>query len=201
MMLPQSVAGHRVIALVTMVSSGLVPMRAATSALLISLACSASAEVRLETDLSPEFPQETAALVAATAELFDAVEAAPKSDRGFSFQISATPAALSKEAGVEAFNQMGPVDHLTGYRISWYPVDRFLGSVDFMGTWDGNRNLVCGYVLWDLSDPDAPALESVVANYVEVAELADAGMEEAHIALLDANCAYGDIDLNYTVFD
>ena len=95
----------------------------------------------------------------------------------------------------------GAVDRLTGYRISWYPVDRFLGSVDFMGTWDGNRNLVCGYVTWDLSDPDAPVLEDVSASFVNVAELSRQDDEAIHAALLDANCAYGAIEANYAFFE
>ena len=94
----------------------------------------------------------------------------------------------------------GPVQHLTGYRINWYPVDRLLGAVDFMGTYDGNRNLVCGYVTWDLTDPKTPTLDHVVATYVDLAVLTDATPAEAQMALLDANCAYGEIDPNFTVF-
>ena len=96
---------------------------------------------------------------------------------------------------------MGPVDHLTVYRITWYPMDRLYGTVDFMGTWDGNRNLVCGYLTWDLTDPDAPELETVSANFVDLAEMAGAGQVHVHQSLLEANCAYGAIEANYLVFE
>ena len=95
----------------------------------------------------------------------------------------------------------GPLRHLTGYRINWYPTERFLGSVDYMGTWDGNRNLVCGYLIWDLGDPANPVLESVTANYVELGTLLGATAAEVHETLLEANCAYGAIDENFAFFD
>ena len=160
-------------------------------------ASSAAAEVQDAVEL--EFPEETAALVAATAALFDTAEAggkdvAPQSSDRF----LAIPATFtSATSGMKALTERGPVRHLTGYRINWYPVDRFLGAVDFMGTWNGNRDLVCGYVVWDLTDPMSPTLESVVANYVDVATLDDAAAHEAHMALLDANCAYGEIAPNF----
>ncbi|MGI9394390.1 MAG: hypothetical protein ACR2OY_07070, partial [Boseongicola sp.] len=110
-----------------------------------------------------EFPVETAVLVAATVALFEAIEAENDAEpRIPEIRVEglAVPASLSVDAALtRAFPaNMGPVQHLTGYRINWYPVDRFLGAVDFMGTYDGNRNLVCGYVMWDVSDPDAPKL-------------------------------------------
>ena len=96
---------------------------------------------------------------------------------------------------------MGPVQHLTGYRISWYPVDRLLGTVDFMGTWRGNRNLVCGYLTWDLSDPKKPELQEVTANFVDLDALTSESDVQIHRTLMEANCAFGAIDPNYAYFD
>lgn len=152
-----------------------------------------------------EFPTETAALVAATQRFFDAVEAQQTPDRRppvVSAPLLATPASVTfDDAKSHALTLRGPVDHLTGYRINWYPVDRLLGSVDFMGTWDKNRSLVCGYVTWDLSDPDLPTIETVSANFVDFGDLAGASADDIHAALLDANCAFGDIDDNYAFFE
>ena len=69
-----------------------------------------------------------------------------------------------------------------------------------MGTWDGNRNLVCGYLTWDLSDPATPVLETVAANYLDLGELVGASPAEVHEALLEANCAYGAIEAELSVF-
>jgi len=153
-----------------------------------------------------EFPEETAALVAATVALFDAIESEGDTEpRIPEIRIEglATQATLPTNAAwTLAFpDDKGPVQHLTGYRINWYPVDRFLGAVDFMGTYDGNRNLVCGYVMWDISDPDAPELDRVIANYLDLDRLDAAAPADAHRALLDANCAFGEIEPNFTVFD
>lgn len=153
-----------------------------------------------------EFPAETAAIVTATAALFDAVEGSEDRARPAAPVIrlprSLTPASLSTIDGkAVVLTENGPVKHLTGYRITWYPTDRFLGSVDFMGTWNGNLNLVCGYVTWDLTDPESPVLDEVQANYLDIGDLALAHDEKIHAALLDANCAYGAIDANYAFFE
>lgn len=165
----------------------------------------AQAQMPAAVSASPEFPAETAAIVEATAQLFEAVEAgaAPRAARPvISGPLVAMPANFRMSRGkANVLTSKGPVDHLTGYRISWYPVDRFLGTVDFMGTWEGNRNLVCGYVTWDLSDPDAPELEHVSATFVDVGELSRMDDAAIHGALLDANCAYGAIEANYSFFD
>lgn len=169
------------------------------------LAVPASAQMPVAATETVEFPDETAAIVAATANLFDAIEqeGAPNARRPvISGPVVAVPASLPAhvaKAGV--LTSKGPVGHLTGYRISWYPVDRFLGAVDFMGTWDGNRNLVCGYVTWDLSDPDAPVLDTVSATFLDVQDLSGQSDEDVQAALLDANCAYGAIDANYAFFE
>ena len=141
---------------------------AAAALLSVAFVLPASAQMPASLGTAVEFPAETAAIVQATSRLFDAVEAEaePRPARPvISAPLTATPASLQLgNTRADVLTSHGPVDHLTGYRISWYPVDRFLGSVDFMGTWDGNRNLVCGFVTWDLSDPDAPVLDSVTRH-------------------------------------
>jgi hypothetical protein len=151
-----------------------------------------------------EFPEQTEALVAATTALFETVEGAPSND-GLRIRIDglAIPASATPGPGImQAFPvERGPVHHLTGYRINWYPMDRLLGAVDFMGTYDRNRGLVCGYVAWDLTDPDEPQIDQLVVNYVDLKLLSKQHPGATHAALLDANCAYGEIDSNFTVFD
>jgi len=151
-----------------------------------------------------EFADETDAIVAATTALFESVEAASPSD-GIELRLNGIAIPASAAAGPDvsaAFPaEYGPVTHLTGYRINWYPVDRLLGAVDFMGTYDRNRGLVCGYVTWDLSDPDDPQVDQLIANYVDLKLLAKRHPGATHAALLDANCAYGEIEPNFTVFD
>ncbi len=163
-------------------------------------ACAAQDDV----EVSGEFPEQTQALVTATSALFETVESAPAPNgtririKGLAIPASQTPG----DAILQAFpSEHGPVRHLTGYRVNWYPVDRLLGAVDFMGTYDRNRGLVCGYVTWDLSDPDAPQIDQLVANYVDLELLTRGHPDAAHAALLDANCAYGEIEPNFTVFD
>ena len=152
-----------------------------------------------------EFPVETEALVAATASLFETVESRASSGRFPSTPpaTQATPVSISKDVEtLDAFRtENGPVRHLTGYRITWYPVDRLIGAVDFMGTWDNARNLVCGYVTWDLSNPEKPIMQSLVTTYVDVSEIVDADRFSRETALLEANCAFGDIDMNYAALN
>ena len=152
-----------------------------------------------------EFPEETAAIVEATASLFDQIEAqaqdpAPETPVIGSPRLATQVSLSASDARAEFTTDRGPVAHLTGYRINWYPVDRMVGAVDFMGTWNDNRDLVSGFLLWDLTDPDLPTLDSIVVNYIDVGKLASGTPGEAHMALLDANCAYGEIDANFTVF-
>ncbi len=177
----------------------------AVTALAVISACPALAETPVSVDADLEFPAETAVIVAATAELFQSLETGSAPERRTTPVIQvpqlATKAAFDSDAKVNALTGHGPVQHLTGYRISWYPVDRFLGSVDFMGTWDGNRNLVCGYVTWDLSNPEQPELDTVTANFVDLSVLEGQAPSDIHEALLEANCAYGAVEANYTLFD
>ncbi len=156
-------------------------------------------------ELPLEFPIETEALVAATAALFDEVqtgEAFKREDRPvIRLPEMAQKVRIEAPSASDTLTLHGPLRHLTGYRINWYPTDRFLGAVDFMGTWDGNRNLVCGYLIWDLSDPGTPVLDTVHASYIELGDLLGAAPGEVHETLLEANCAYGAIDANFAYFD
>ena len=150
-----------------------------------------------------EFSAENRALIDATVAFFDEVEARPAPRKRvpvFTAPLSATKSKASADDAA-VLTRMGPVGHLTVYRTTWYPVDRLLGTVDFMGTWDGNRNLVCGYLTWDLSDPDAPRLEALTASFVDLDDLKYAGDIQIHRSLMEANCAFGAIDENYHVFD
>lgn len=177
----------------------------AVTALAVFCVAPVLAETPVSVDATGEFPAETAAIVAATTALFDAVETPaanePRKSPVIRLPRLATKARIESDAKTDPLTEKGPVRHLTGYRISWYPVDRFLGTVDFMGTWDGNRNLVCGYVTWDLSDPQAPVLDTVSANYVDLKALSGEPPSKIHAALLEANCAYGAIDANFTLFE
>lgn len=154
-----------------------------------------------------EFPTETAALIAVTTAFFQAAEnaatAAPAPNRtviGLPEVIS--PARVeTNDPAFEMLTKHGAVQHLTGYRINWYPVSRLLGTVDFMGTWGNNRNLVCGYVSWDLSAPEAPMLENLDVSYVDLAELESETPQRVHAILLEANCAFGAIDANFAFFE
>ena len=70
-----------------------------------------------------------------------------------------------------------------------------------MGTWNGNRNLVCGYLTWDMSKPDAPVLSTVTANFLDLNDFDGKTPAEIHAYLLEANCAFGAIDANYAFFE
>jgi len=149
-----------------------------------------------------EFPIEHAALIEATQDFFDAVEAEnPKREKTpvLGWTINATR-SYAGEDDVSTLTKMGPVKHLTGYQITWYPTEKLLGTVDFMGTWDGSRNLVCGYVTWDFSLPDAPKLHSISANFISPDALNHADAREVHRALIASNCAHGAVEANYAFF-
>lgn len=173
----------------------------------VAMAATLSGAPLLASDATQEFPTETAALIAATTAFFEAAERAAAKPETPSQPVIGLPQVVSPASLSDAdpaFKELtnhGAVQHLTGYRINWYPVSRLLGTVDFMGTWDGNRNLVCGYVSWDVSTPDAPVLESVTANYIDMDDLASLSSGKAHEALLEANCAFGTVDVNFAFFD
>lgn len=152
----------------------------------------------------PEFAIEKAALQSATDAFFAQVEATrigPVKKPVLGWSAPAVRKIVQSDDNVSILTQKGTVRNLTGYQVSWYPVDRLLGTIDFMGTWDGNRNLVCGYLTWDLSDPETPKLESVTAQFLDLRDLAAADPAQVHQMLFGANCAFGSIDSNYAFFD
>lgn len=151
-----------------------------------------------------EHPLESSALIAATQSFFDRVETVEVKRTEtpvIGWSLKAVRANVAVPDDVAVLTRMGPVRNLTGYQVTWYPMDRLTGTIDFMGTWDGNRNLVCGYLSWDLTDADNPVLESVSANFVSLDTLAQADAVEVHRLLFGANCAFGAIDSNYAFFD
>lgn len=150
-----------------------------------------------------EFGLETFYMLQATETLFDALEAASSEGEkpGLKLRLvdpEAEPATLElPPAGQMAIRtDLGPVANLRGYDVTWYPTDRLLGSVDFVGTWNNGRNLICGYATWDMSDADAPVLASVTTSYIDAGALAALTQEATHAALLRANCAFGAIEPN-----
>ncbi len=170
------------------------------------LAVSAVASFGATVDDLAEFPEETEALVAATTAFFNEVEnttgTATKREPVFRLpEVAQRIKGFAPDAGAGELTRNGPVSHLTGYRINWYPVDRFLGSVDFMGTWNGNRNLVCGYLVWDMSMPQEPVLSTVTANFIDLNDFRGKQPSEIHEMLLESNCAFGAIDDNYAFFE
>lgn len=152
-----------------------------------------------------EFPAESKAMIAATLDFFDRAEAA-KTERKrkpvIGIPLSATRSSVeATPSETDVLTTMGPVKHLTGYRITWYPIETLYGTVDFMGTWGRNGNLVCGYLSWDLTDPEAPRLDTVTASFVDLYALRNATDSQIHGSLMEANCAFGAIDANFQVFD
>jgi len=146
-----------------------------------------------------QYARETSRLVDATAELFDALEAtSASSDRpAIRLRLDLEEKASFTDAGEALRPELGPVRDLTAYRTTWYETGGLIGTVDFVGTWGDGRHLLCGYVSWDMSDPDAPTLDDIVADYLEIGALAGSGADEAHVALIEANCAYGEIEPNF----
>lgn len=149
------------------------------------------------------FGLETFHILQASETLFDALEAASSDGETPGLQLrladpEAAPAAFDlPPAGQMAIRtDLGPVANLRGYDVTWYPTDRLLGSVDFVGTWNNGRNLICGYATWDMSDAGAPVLASVTTSYIDAGALAHLSQDATHAALLRANCAYGAVEPN-----
>ena len=150
-----------------------------------------------------EFGAETLSIVAATEALFDAIEAesaGPVTDTPrLQLRIvrpGAEPVSLPAAGRGALRDDLGPVEHLTAYNITWYPTDTLSGTVDFLGSWDGGRNLVCGYVTWDMTNADTPVLAAMTTSYLDTASLLRLSPDIAHVELLRANCAFGDIEAN-----
>ncbi len=150
----------------------------------------------------PEFPRETAALVAATEALFDAIEAETPADKpalqlkGLGAIIEPVSMDLPETSRRALRADLGALENLTAYNITWYPTDHLTGAVDFVGTWGNGRNLVCGYITWDLSGTDTPELVAMTTSYLDTSTLIGLPTDAAHGELLRANCAYGQIEPN-----
>lgn len=169
------------------------------AALFAALSAAAAAATGVVDDSSRplEFPAEAERLVAATAALFADLERVevPKMEKP-TIIGTPQPVGLSVAAEVEARPE---IKHLIGYRVSWYPVETLLGTVDFVGTYDVGQNLVCGYVTWDLDDPNNTEMVALQTNFVDLDELNAMSKGERHLALIEANCAFGEIEPNFAL--
>ncbi|NRB01237.1 MAG: hypothetical protein HRU32_15750 [Rhodobacteraceae bacterium] len=156
----------------------------------------------VEIAVPSEFPIEEQALVKATNRFFDLVEdqetTAPVDFYSEAWAMN-MPLESWEEERVSQLVDYGPVRDLTAYKITWYPVDELMGAVDFVGRYNDGESLVCGYVLWEFGTGGTPRLRGYKANYVEISDLA--GMSDLQIGeeLLNANCAYTDIDANFAL--
>jgi hypothetical protein len=152
--------------------------------------------------LSSEFPTQERALVDATSAFFSAVEN-PSASSGHDFFSDAFAAAMPLEEWrslrLAQLTDHGAISGLTAYRITWYPVDTLLGAVDFVGHDEDGSNLVCGYVLWEFAESAAPQLRWYEATHVDTRELATLSPEEQGKRLLEANCAYTEIEANFAL--
>ena len=152
--------------------------------------------------LQSEFPSQERALVAATAEFFDAVET-PSVSGGYEFFSDAYQSAVSlddwQDDRLRQLVDDGPIEGMTAYRITWYPVDTLLGAVDFVGRAADGSELVCGYVLWEFPDGSDPSLRWYEATHVDAGALSGLSQEEASARLLEANCAYTDLEANFAL--
>ena len=143
-----------------------------------------------------QYAAETAQVVDATVELFDRMEAESGTEERPAIRLKIVPQPMSLDAASPALRpEYGPIRDLTGYRVTWYDTDRLIGTVDFVGTWGDGRHLICGYVSWDMTG-GAPELSDMTADYLETGTLVRSGDDAAHIALIEANCAYGELEPN-----
>lgn len=141
-------------------------------------------------------------LIRTTAEFFDAVEA-----RDFARSVDFFAEAYATAVPLEAWRNdrlrqlvdKGPLKNLTAYRITWYPVDTLLGSVDFVGRDRDDGGLVCGYVLWEFVEGSEPKLRLYEATHLDPAVLSRMSPGEAGAQLLEANCAFTSVDANFAL--
>lgn len=152
--------------------------------------------------LPSEYAVEERALIKATDRFFSFVETQDDTATAdFYADAWATNLPLEswQEERVSQLVNYGPVRDLTAYEITWYPVDELMGAVDFVGRYNDGESLVCGYVLWEFGSGPTPRLRGYQANYVDISDLA--GMSELEVgeALMNANCAYTDIDSNFAL--
>ncbi len=171
---------------------------------LLSLCAAPAVAGSAEVNAEPEFGLETFHLIQATEALFDALEqdaSEPETPNRLQLRIKgpeAEPVAMAlPDAGRMALREdLGPVENLTAYNVTWYPTDQLLGAVDFVGTWGDGKNLICGYATWDMSKADQPRLASMVTAYLDTGTLLELSADGAHAELIRANCAFGEIEPN-----
>lgn len=156
----------------------------------------------VEVAIPSEFPIEERALMKATDGFFRYVED-PTDTRPMTFYADAwamnMPLDVWQEQRISQLVDYGPVRDLTAYKITWYPVDELMGAVDFVGRYDDGESLVCGYVLWEFGSGPTPRLRGYQANYVDISSLAGMTQTEIGEELLEANCAFTDIDANFAL--
>ena len=147
-----------------------------------------------------EFAAEAERLVDATSALFAELEQADIPEGPKPRMVIGVPQPVGLTLNGPADEADRPeMRHLRGYRVSWYPVETLLGTVDFVGTYDNGRNLVCGYVTWDLDDPADTRMVDLQTNFVDLEELGTMPHGERHVALIEANCAFGEIEPNFAL--
>lgn len=181
------------------------PMKSITCSLVLAgvLAATsvtaASAEATDFVAVPEEFAIEAERLVEATAALFADLERDQAPSMRKRQPVIGIPQPVGFTAVTEAVEDRPDMDHLRAYRVSWYPVETLLGTVDFVGTYDGGRNLVCGYVTWNLDDPEETEMVALQTNLVDLESLSALPHGERHLALIEANCAFGEIEPNFAL--
>jgi hypothetical protein len=152
--------------------------------------------------LASEFPVEERALVRATSAFFEAVES-PDKTASYDFFSEAYAAAVPltewQDKQLRQLVANGPLKDLTAYRITWYPLDELMGAVDFVGSDQDSNALVCGYVLWEFSEETEPRLRWYEATHLDPVQLEKMSAEDASAKLLEANCAFTDLDANFSL--
>ena len=114
------------------------------------------------------------------------------------------PASFQADSDLKEANicNQEPIHRLLGYRLTYYPTEaKTIWTVDFMGTFGKNSGLACGYLSWDTTNPSAPELAHIEVRLLNFSDLLELGEKDAHVVLLEANCAYGALDPNLFVFD
>jgi len=142
------------------------------------------------------------ALIRATAAFFQSVEQRDHA-RSLDFFAEAYATAVPLDQWQnERLRQLvdkGPLKNLTAYRITWYPIDTLLGSVDFVGRDPRDGRLVCGFVLWEFPERAEPKLRLYEATRLDPGTLSRMPPGEAGAQLLEANCAFTSIEANFAL--
>jgi len=138
-------------------------------------------------------------LIRSTAEFFDAVERRDYA-RSVNFFAEAYATAVPldewQNERLRLLVDKGPLKNLTAYRITWYPVDTLLGSVDFVGRDGEDGGLVCAFVLSEFVEGSDPKLRVYEATHIDPDTIKGLSPGEAGARLLAANCAFTSLDAN-----